>query len=128
MAGFPRYEKAAALGLTAAFVLHRGAGFCQPHTSEPYTTATARHAASSSRHQPGESSQPDSLLEGEVIPINAADVDDLDRLPGIGPTKAQAIVDYRDRARPFQTRTSCWRCPGSAGATLEGLLDYITLD
>ena len=38
---------------------------------------------------------PDSLLEGELIHLNSASVSDLSRLPGVGPTRAQAIADYR---------------------------------
>lgn len=37
------------------------------------------------------------LAPGEKVNINTADQEDLDRLPGIGPVKAQAIIE----ARPF---------------------------
>ena len=90
----------------------------------------AADSASSSAAQPQDTSasQPESLLEGERIPINTADVHDLDRLPGIGPTKAQAIVDYRTEHGPFQSTDQLLEVSGIGEATLEGLLDYITLD
>ena len=97
MAGISRYE-AAALGLTAAFVFFTAGWFFASRTaSDPYTV-TVQHSqstavSSAEQTQTGESSQPESLLEGERIPVNTADVYELDRLPGIGPTKAQAIVD-----------------------------------
>ena len=133
MAGISRYE-AAALGLTAAFVLFTAGWFFASHTqSEPYTVTVqqAADSASSSAAPPQDTSasqQPESLLEGERIPINTADVHDLDRLPGIGPTKAQAIVDYRTEHGPFQSTDQLLEVSGIGEATLEGLLDYITLD
>lgn len=131
MAGISRYE-VAALGLTAAFVLFTAGWFFASHTqSEPYTVTvqqTAAPASSSAAQDTSDSQQPESLLEGERIPINTADVHELDRLPGIGPTKAQAIVDYRTQYGPFQSTDQLLEVSGIGEATLEGLLDYITLD
>lgn len=133
MAGISRYE-AAALGLTAAFVLFTAGWFFAGQTeSEPYTVTVQQAAvsdASSSAAQPetADTQQPDSLLEGERIPVNTADVYELDRLPGIGPAKAQAIVDYRTQHGPFQSTDQLLEVSGIGQATLEGLLDYITLD
>ena len=133
MAGISRFE-AAALGLTAAFVLFTGGWFFASQTQgEPYTVTVQQAAASSSASQAdtyaaSQSSQPESLLEGERIPVNSADVYELDRLPGIGPTKAQAIVEYREEHGPFQSTDQLLEVSGIGEATLEGLLDYITLD
>lgn len=132
MAGISRYE-AAALGLTAAFVFFTAGWFFASRTaSDPYTV-TVQHiqstaVSSAEQTQTGESSKPESLLEGERIPVNTADVYELDRLPGIGPTKAQAIVDYRTEHGPFQSTEQLLEVSGIGEATLEGLLDYITLD
>jgi competence protein ComEA len=38
---------------------------------------------------------------GEPIDINRADVTTLEQLHGIGPAKAQAIVEYREANGPF---------------------------
>ena len=134
MAGISRYE-AAALGLTAAFVLFTGGWFFASQTeSEPYTVTVqqaASSASSSAAPQPDasqDSQQPESLLEGERISINTADAYELDRLPGIGPTKAQAIVEYREEHGPFQSTDQLLEVSGIGEATLKGLLDYITLD
>lgn len=132
MAGISRYE-AAALGVTAAFVLFTAGWFFAGQTeSEPYTVtvqqAAISDASSASQPETADTQQPDSLLEGERIPVNTADVYELDRLPGIGPAKAQAIVTYREEHGPFQSTDQLLEVSGIGQATLEGLLDYITLD
>lgn len=133
MAQISRYE-AAALGVTAAFVLFTAGWFFASQTErEPYTVTVqqAASSASSSASQSEateDSKQPESLLEGERIPVNTADVQELDRLPGIGPAKAKAIVEYREAHGPFQSTEQLLEVSGIGEATLEGLQDYITLD
>ena len=132
MAGISRYE-AAALGVTAAFVLFTAGWFFAGQTeSEPYTVtvqqAAISDASSAAQPETADTQQPNSLLEGERIPVNTADVYELDRLPGIGPAKAQAIVTYREEHGPFQSTDQLLEVSGIGQATLEGLLDYITLD
>lgn len=131
MAGISRYETAA-LGLTAAFVLFTGGWFFSSQTQhEPYTVTVQQTqssvSSSSQAEEPGDS-RTESLLEGERIPLNSADVYDLDRLPGIGPVKAQAIVDYREEYGPFRSVEQLLEVSGIGQATLEGLLDYVSLD
>lgn len=41
------------------------------------------------------------LKESEKININSAGIDDIVRLPGIGPVLAQRIIAYRDSAGPY---------------------------
>jgi competence protein ComEA len=38
----------------------------------------------------------------DAVPINTATKEEPDALPEIGPVKAQAIVDYRAKNRPFK--------------------------
>lgn len=45
---------------------------------------------------------PLAAMAGEPIDINSADAAQLEQINGIGPAKAQAIVDYRTKHGPFQ--------------------------
>ena len=65
-----------------------------------------------------DSSRPDSLLEGERINVNTAGYYDLMRLPGIGETRARAILDWREQLLEIR---------GIGEKILEGLLPYIEL-
>jgi competence protein ComEA len=61
------------------------------------------------------------------VNINTATVAELDTLPGIGPTTAQSIVDYRLQNGPFQAIQDIQNVPGIGPATYDGIKDYITL-
>jgi competence protein ComEA len=61
------------------------------------------------------------------VNINTATVDELDALPGIGPTTAQNIVDYRLQHGPFQVIQEIQNVPGVGPATFTGIQDYISV-
>ncbi len=71
---------------------------------------------------------PDSLLEGEVININTASAADLERLPGVGQVRAQAIVDYRQEHGAFARVDDLLRVDGIGPGILEGLRPHVTTD
>ena len=56
-----------------------------------------------------------------VVDVNRADASDLQRLPGIGPALAAAIVDHRTRFGPFATLESLTAVSGIGPATVERL-------
>jgi competence ComEA-like helix-hairpin-helix protein len=58
---------------------------------------------------------------GSRVDINAAGVDELETLPGVGPVLAARIVAYRDSAGPFVAVDSLVRVKGIGSATLEAL-------
>ncbi len=62
----------------------------------------------------------------ELININTATLDELDDLPGIGPTTAQKIVDYRTEHGPFQSIEDIMNVSGIGPATFDRLKDLIT--
>ncbi len=83
---------------------------------DPSTVAGAPGAA------PAGSSAPSGPLD-----LNAATTDDLERLPGVGPATAAAIVDDRTNNGPFATVDDLERVPGIGPAKLAALRDYVTV-
>lgn len=65
-------------------------------------------------------------VDGKV-PINTAPAEQLQMLPGIGPTKAQEIVTYRDQNGFFQTVEQLQEVKGIGEKTLENVKPYITV-
>ena len=56
----------------------------------------------------------------EPVNVNTADAQAIAAaLPGIGPAKAKAIVDYRTQHGPFKTKEDLTQVPGIGDATLE---------
>lgn len=67
------------------------------------------------------------LLEGEVLNLNTASQTELTRLPGIGETKAAAIVAWRQEYGSFQTVEDLVAVDGIGEKTLESLRPYVTV-
>lgn len=62
-----------------------------------------------------------------LININTAGQADLERLPGIGPAKARAILRYRDENGLFQTVEDLMKVPGIKEGTFYKIRNYITV-
>ncbi len=63
-----------------------------------------------------------------LIDINTATIEELEQLPGIGPTKAEAIVQFRDSNGSFRSTDDLLLVPGIGESTLSQILPYITID
>ena len=63
----------------------------------------------------------------DLININTASSFELDTLPGIGPTTAQKIIDYRTQNGPFQTIEDIVKVSGIGPGTFERIKDQITV-
>jgi competence protein ComEA len=61
------------------------------------------------------------------IDVNTASADELEALPGIGPTLAAAIVEDRDRNGPFRSVDDLTRVPGIGEGRLAQLHDLVTV-
>jgi competence protein ComEA len=77
-----------------------------------------------SRQPPGSGKKPP--LTGPVH-VNSASAEELKRLPGIGPTLAQRIIEAR-AARPFRSVEELRRVRGIGAKTLERLRPHVTVD
>ena len=56
--------------------------------------------------------EPPGPRRGETPNLNAMTLTDLERLPGVGPTLARAILAYRDKYGPFADLQGLERVPG----------------
>ena len=62
-----------------------------------------------------------------LVNINTADAEELETLTGIGPSLAQAILDYRAEHGAFETAEDLLNVKGIGEAKLEGFRAEITL-
>lgn len=72
------------------------------------------------------------LLAGDVVAqekvdLNTATMEQLDALPGIGPTKAQAILDSRQKDGPFKSVQELERVKGIGASTVSKLAGRVTV-
>ena len=63
----------------------------------------------------------------ELIDINTASQAELESLPGIGPTTAQKIIEYRDENGPFVSIEDIINVSGIGPGTYERIKDLITV-
>jgi competence protein ComEA len=64
----------------------------------------------------------------DLININTASSFELETLPGIGPTTAQKIIEYRDANGPFLSTEDIINVSGIGPGTYERIKDLITVD
>jgi competence protein ComEA len=77
---------------------------------------------------PGEGQAPISTPASTgLININTATLEELDTLPGIGPVKAQSIIDHRNKHGPFNSIEAIQDVVGIGPVTYEGLKELITV-
>jgi competence ComEA-like helix-hairpin-helix protein len=71
---------------------------------------------------------PSSLLQvGSPVALNTASVNELGKLPGIGPGRAAAIVAYREAHGPFASIDALGHVPGIGSATLVKLRPFLDI-
>lgn len=61
------------------------------------------------------------------VDLNRADAAQLETLPGIGPSRARAIIAYRDDHGPFTTPGDLRAVSGIGESTFQGLADLVTV-
>lgn len=91
------------------------------------TTATASSASSSS-NSPKASNVEKLTTPGKgVVHINAANIDELQRLPGVGPSTAQKIIDHRTQIGKFTSPDQLLDVKGIGPKKFEKMRPFINL-
>jgi competence ComEA-like helix-hairpin-helix protein len=73
---------------------------------------------------------PEAVLEGAPVPaldLNSAGLIDLERLPGVGFTRAQAILDHREKHGPYQEVDELLLVTGITPDMLVELKQYLSI-
>jgi competence protein ComEA len=98
-----------------AALVHDGERVAVPRVGEPVEAGAGSESPSSDGRP------------AEPVDLNAATAAELDALPGIGPTTAQAIVDERSRHGPFRSVDDLLRVRGIGPAKLDQLRGLVTV-
>ena len=123
--------------LTAVFVLFVAILFVSRNANRtPVQTYTLKTEASypletaTTEHQNTATTETSTELETipEKININTATLEQLDSLPGIGPTLAQRILDYRTTYGAFGSAGELLNVDGIGAQKLEDIWDLITVE
>jgi comEA protein len=91
-----------------------------PATAQPTTLKKDQVAPSTSTPRAAAS-----LTPGQKVNINKATAAELDALPGIGPAKAQAIIDYRNQNGDFKTIEDIQKVKGIKAGAFSKISDLI---
>ena len=118
------------LVLAAGILLLMAVRFATQQTEQtvPWRVEVERNDRADASASISQPDGPDSLLEGETVNLNTASLHDLERLPGVGSTRAQAIMDYRQEHGPFRTVDDLLQVSGIGPGTLEELRVYVTVE
>lgn len=106
---------AGSLGRAAMVALALGAIASVPHEAEAQRRPVAPAASADEGASPG-----------GVVNIQTASAEELQRLPGIGPSKAEAIIAFRDRT-PFRRVEDILRVRGIGRATFRRLRPMLSV-
>ena len=100
-------------------------GFWSPGRVKVSALPAESAAILTGRDEPG--GLPSELLPGQKLDINTASLEELQLLPGIGDTLAQAILDYREENGPFESTEAIMEVPGIGQGRFETMADNITM-
>ena len=94
-------------------------------TRKSSTKSTPTTESSGSKTVSPTGSSSGKLAPGQTVNINTATAEQLDALPGIGPTKAQAIIDYRNEHGRFSSIEDIQNVKGIKEGEFSKIKDYI---
>jgi competence protein ComEA len=94
-------------------------------TSKSSSKSTTATESSGSKTVSPTGSSSGKLAPGQTVNINTATAEELDALPGIGPSKAQAIIDYRNEHGRFNSIEDIQNVKGIKGGEFSKIKDSI---
>jgi competence protein ComEA len=74
------------------------------------------------------SPEADALRDGRPLAINRARAEELELLPGVGPSLAKRIVEAREKGGPFRAAADLARVKGIGKRTQEKLSQFLRFD
>jgi competence protein ComEA len=89
------------------------------------TTQTSHTTTTSTKTPSPTGAASGRLAPGQTVNINKASLEELDALPGIGPTKAQAIIDYRNEHGGFNSIEDIQKVKGIKEGEFSKIQDLI---
>lgn len=95
--------------------------------SVPESDNSGNAAASSKGTSCTESKSTVTKSPSGLVNINSASLSELNSLPNIGPTRAQAIIDYRNAHGAFKSVDELINVKGIGEATLNKIRQYVTI-
>lgn len=115
------------LALAAAVLLVMGGWFVfeRVEPADTWRVETQRSDSPKPEASASTDGRPDSLREGEAIDLNTASQAELERLPGIGASRARSIVSYRQEHGPFASEEELMRVDGIGSGIFERVRPYI---
>jgi len=114
--------------LLAASLIRWGGEFRRPPPLLPGDTGeTAALLAASAELLEEEERRRRPLAPGELLDPNVEGEVELNRLPGVGPATARAIVRSREESGPFTSVDDLVRVPGVGSGTLERMRPHLVV-
>ena len=112
--------------INLAALLQDGQQLDIPYKSGEQPSTTSSNTNESPLVLPGATGESSTVNE-DLVNINTASAQELDSLPGIGPTIAQRIIDYRNENGPFQKIEDILNVSGIGPSTYDEIKDLITV-